>query len=64
MDDTSRLILDRVGAIAPSLDEAMASAILQAETRARGLDHARFPHYRPLSIRQDVRLTLEAQGGA
>ena len=60
MYDTKDLILDRLRLVAPAVDEAMAAAILQAETRAKGFDHHRFPHTRPLSIRQDVRLALEA----
>lgn len=34
MGPVAELVLDRVGVIAPLLDEAMASAILQAEKRA------------------------------
>ncbi len=60
MDRVADLVLSRLQLIAPLLDEAMGGAILQAETRARGFDHARFPHTRPLNIRQDVRLALEA----
>lgn len=61
MERVSQLVLDRVGVIAPLLDEAMAGAILQAETRARGLGHPRYPHLRPLTIRADVREALEAE---
>lgn len=59
MEAVAQLVLDRVALITPALDEAMSAAILQAETRAQGFDHQRFPHTRPLSIRQDVRLALE-----
>lgn len=59
MEAVAQLVLDRVALITPALDEAMSVAILQAETRAQGFDHQRFPHTRPLSIRQDVRLALE-----
>ena len=58
MGPVAELVLDRVGAIAPLLDEAMASAILQAEKRAHGLAHERYPHLRPLTIRADVREAL------
>lgn len=59
MDDIRTLILNRVRAIAPVLDEAMAAAMVRAEERAKGFEHGRFPHTRPLTIRQDARLVLE-----
>lgn len=59
MDGIRSLLLARMQVIAPALDEAMAHAILRAEDRARGFEHGRFPHSRPLTIRQDVRLALE-----
>ncbi|MEL4356674.1 MULTISPECIES: hypothetical protein [unclassified Luteococcus] len=59
MDAAVELVLSRVRLIAPLIDDAMGGAILQAEARAVGFDHARFPHTRPLNIRQDVRLALE-----
>ena len=58
MSPVTNLVLNRVQLIAPRIDEAMASAIIQAETRAQGFDQDRFPHIRPLNIRQDVRLSL------
>lgn len=61
MDRVAELILNRVALITPALDEAMAAAIEQAERRAMGFEHRRFPHTRPLNIRQDVRLALEEQ---
>ncbi|QQY14065.1 hypothetical protein JMX53_06685 [Cutibacterium avidum] len=61
MSPVTSLVLNRVQLIAPRIDEAMASAIIQAETRAQGFEQDRFPHIRPLNIRQDVRLSLEAE---
>ena len=61
MSPVTNLVLNRVQLIAPRIDEAMASAIVQAETRAQGFEQDRFPHIRPLNIRQDVRLSLEAE---
>lgn len=61
MKPVAQKVLDRVALIAPQLDEAMAGAILQAETRSAGFDHERFPHTRPMNVRQDVRLALEAE---
>ena len=61
MSPVANLVLNRVQLIAPRIDEAMASAIIQAETRAQGFDQDRFPHIRPLNIRQDVRLSLSKQ---
>ena len=61
MSPVTSLVLNRVQLIAPRIDEAMASAIVQAETRAQGFEQDRFPHIRPLNIRQDVRLSLEAE---
>lgn len=61
MDRVAQIVLERIGVIAPLLDEAMAGAILQAETRAFGLAHPRYPHLRPLTIRADLREALEAE---
>ncbi|MCT1458486.1 hypothetical protein M3G03_02835 [Aestuariimicrobium sp. p3-SID1156] len=60
MDDIRAIILDRMQALAPALDEAMSAAITQTETRAAGFAHERFPHTRPMNVRQDVRLAREA----
>ena len=59
MVDTKQLLMSRMQALTPALDEAIAWAIIRAETRATGLDHDRFPHLRPMTIRADVRLALE-----
>ena len=59
MVDTTQLLMSRMQALTPALDEAIAWAIIRAEARAAGLDHDLFPHFRPMSIRADVRLALQ-----
>lgn len=56
--ETVAAVLRELGPLTPQLDEALAVAISDAEDRAQGMEHALFPHIRPILVRSLLRLKL------
>ncbi|MEV0110713.1 hypothetical protein AB0H42_30885 [Nocardia sp. NPDC050799] len=56
------VVVSQAEVLAPRMYEGVASALADAEARARGFGHAKYPHFRPLAARIAFREYLEKEG--
>lgn len=61
-DETRRLVESEARLLGPRLFEGMSVGIAEADTRAKGLAHTKYPHLRPMIVRAHLREFLEAEG--
>ena len=61
-DEMHQIVEVQAGLLGPRLYEGMSFAIQDAAGRAKGLDHTKYPHLRPLLTRSSLREHLEAEG--
>lgn len=61
-DETSAIVVAQASALAPRMYEGVSSALAAAEVRARGLSRTKYPHFRPMATRIELREDLERGG--
>jgi hypothetical protein len=62
LDETRQLVESEARLLGPRLFEGVSVAILEADSRSKGLGHAKYPHLRPMLVRAELREYLEAEG--
>lgn len=61
-DEMKRHVVAQAGVLAPRMYEGVSSALAEANSRAKGYRHMKYPHFRPMAARIAFREYLEVEG--
>ncbi|MFD9664813.1 hypothetical protein ACFWAY_24835 [Rhodococcus sp. NPDC059968] len=61
-DEMKQLVVTQAEILSPRMYEGVSSALADADVRARGFRHTKYPHFRPMAARLAFREYLETEG--